>query len=116
MALSQPGIFNVLDYGMKAGSSVNPATNQQALQQAVWAAQAVGGGTIVIPAEDEDNENVYYIYGPIYVGSPTSLSPVAIIIAGTGQGTEDGPTLLVENNSTLFPSTPPPAATSTLAG
>jgi hypothetical protein len=102
MALSQPGIFNVLDYGMVGGESGLPDVNRQALQQAIYAAQAQNGGTVLIPAEDGEGNGVYRIYGPIYVGSATSLSPVAIIIAGTGQGTEDGPTLLVENNSTLF--------------
>ena len=102
MALSQPGIFNVLDYGMVGGESGFPDVNRQALQQAIYAAQAENGGTVLIPTEDLNGNSVYPIYGPIYVGSPTSLSPVAIIIAGTGQGTEDSPTLLVKNNSTLF--------------
>jgi hypothetical protein len=102
MALSQPGIFNVLDFGMTGGSSALADVNQNALQQAIYAAQAQNGGTVLIPSEDLDGNSVYPIYGPIYVGSATSLSAVAIIIAGTGQGTENGPTLLVENAGTLF--------------
>ncbi len=32
MALSQPGIFNVLDFGMTAGPLADPAANNSALQ------------------------------------------------------------------------------------
>jgi hypothetical protein len=100
VALSQPGIFNVLDYDFAATNSAGE--NQAALQDAISACQAAGGGTVLIPTEDLDNNTVYPIIGPIYVGEPLSGSAEAVIIQGTAQGREGGPTLLVEGDGTLF--------------
>ena len=103
MPLSQPGIFNALDYGLKAESSggTGPA-NQGFLQDAIAACQAAGGGTVLIPSQDLDGNTVYPIIGPIDVGLPLSGEAEAIIIAGTAQGQVGGPTLLVEGDGTLF--------------
>ena len=84
MPLSQPGIFNALDYGLKAESSggTGPA-NQGFLQDAIAACQAAGGGTVLIPSQDLDGNTVYPIIGPIDVGLPLSGEAEAIIIAGS---------------------------------
>lgn len=102
MALSQPGIFNALDYGLVAGIHGIPNTNRQALQAAISACQSAGGGTVLIPQEDSFGNTVYLIEGPIDVGEPLSGPNEAVIIAGTAQGQKDGPTLLVEADGTLF--------------
>ena len=104
MALSQPGIFNVLDpeYGMQAGLLASASGNQTALQLAITACQAAGGGTVLIPSQDLNGNTVYPIIGPIDVGEPLSGSAEAVIIEGTAQGKEGGPTLLVEADGTLF--------------
>jgi hypothetical protein len=99
---SQPGIFNALDYNLlTAPLGGTPSGNRTALQNAIYAAQMAGGGTVLIPSE-VDGEVVYPIEGPIYVSSATSLSPVAVIIAGTGQGSESTPTLQVSGDGDLF--------------
>lgn len=102
MALSQPGIFNALDYNLLPAALGGTASgNQTALQSAIYAAEAAGGGTVLIPSE-LDGDVVYPIQGPIYVGSATSPSPVAVIIAGTGQGRQSKPILQVAGNGDLF--------------
>jgi hypothetical protein len=100
MPYSQPGIFNVLDseYGMVPGSLGVPSENQTALQNAVNAAVAAGGGTILIPSE-ENGATTYNMQGPIYVGTATSPSPVSLIFAGTAQGTQSAPTMQVQTNA-----------------
>lgn len=99
---SQPGIFNALDFNLRpAALGGTAASNQTALQTAIYAAEQAGGGTVLIPSEYE-SDVVYPIQGPIYVGSATSPSEVAVIIAGTGQGTQTKPILQVEGNGDLF--------------
>lgn len=77
MALSQPGIFNALDYGLKAvgTAGASPGGNQTALQAAITACQSAGGGTVLIPAQDLDGNTVYQIVGPIrpYRAMPQEL-------------------------------------------
>jgi hypothetical protein len=98
MTYSQPGIFNVLDYGMRPGSAILPSVNQAALQSAINDAVAAGGGTILIPSEYE-SVTTYYIVGPINIGTSTVPSPVSLRILGTAQGTESTPTLLVQTDT-----------------
>jgi hypothetical protein len=98
---SQPGIFNALDYGLRPSPIGTAAGNQSALQTAIYAAEQAGGGIVLIPSE-YDNDVVYPIQGPIYVSSATSMSPVAVIIAGTGQGSESTPILQVSGDGDLF--------------
>lgn len=100
-SLSQPGIFNALDYGLVPKPTGTAAVNQIALQTAIYAAEQAGGGTVLIPSEYE-SDVVYPIQGPIYIGSATSPSEVAVIIAGTGQGTQTNPILQVEGDGDLF--------------
>jgi hypothetical protein len=100
MPLSQPGIFNVLDYEFAATNS--PGENQTALQNAIADCQSQGGGTVLIPTQDLDGNTVYPIIGPIDVGEPLSGSAESVIIEGTAQGPEGSPTLLVEGAGTLF--------------
>jgi hypothetical protein len=98
---SQPGIFNVLDYGVRPGPATLASTNQTNLQAAVDAAVAAGGGTILIPSEtlvDGLPETTYNIMGPIYIGTSTSPEPIALIFLGTAQGTLSKPTLQVQND------------------
>lgn len=98
---SQPGIFNALDFGLLPNPAGTATGNQIALQTAIYAAEQAGGGTVLIPSEYE-SDVVYPIQGPIYIGSATSPSPVAIIIAGTGQGSKSHPILQVSGNGDLF--------------
>lgn len=102
MPLSQPGIFNALDHGLTAGTGASASLNQAALQTTISLCQAAGGGTVLIPSQDLDGNTVYPIIGPIDVGEPLSGSAEAVIIEGTAQGQEGGPTLLVKGDGTLF--------------
>jgi hypothetical protein len=87
---------------MQAGLLASASGNQTALQLAITACQAAGGGTVLIPSQDLNGNTVYPIIGPIDVGEPLSGSAEAVIIEGTAQGKEGGPTLLVEADGTLF--------------
>lgn len=102
---SQPGIFNVLDYGIFPGSLGSPGGNATNLQNLIYTVQSLGGGTILFPSQYEvggTNHTEYKFDGPIGVGPTTSPSPVSIIFSGTCQGTESQTTLLVQNASDLF--------------
>lgn len=105
MAYSQPGIFNVLDYAIYPGELGNASNNTVRLQQLIYLVQSLGGGTILFPSQFESggaNYTVYKFNGTIGVGPPASPSPVSMIFAGTGQGTESQTTLLMEANEDLF--------------
>ncbi len=93
---SQPGIFNVLDpeYGMLPGSSVDPSDNQAALQNAINAAIAAGGGTVLIPSEYEGVSG-YNIVGPINIGVEGNAAPASVRIVGTAQDTGSATPLLL---------------------
>ena len=102
MDYSQPGIYDATDTtfspGMSAGGSGE--NNATALQAAVDYAEAHGGGIILIPSNDDNNElNNYLITSPDGGGYCVSISgeyPLAIM--GTG-----GATLLtVQHNVDLF--------------
>src|SRR5471032_1964993 len=54
-AWAADSVFNILDYGARVDGSV-PATN--AIRNAIQAAKAAGGGTVVVPAGN-------YVSGPI---------------------------------------------------
>ncbi len=93
--LSAIGIYNALDYGMTQGSGPGiPGDNKRALQDAVSAAIAAGGGTVLIPTGD------YEINGSITVDATDS--PPGISIAVTIMGTSGTTTLDVQNNDNLF--------------
>jgi hypothetical protein len=117
MTYSQPGIYNVLDYGMIAGDS-SPSvaqSNAQILQEVINLAQVddnVGGAIILIPSYSEGS--ILPEYGPYYLepymGNIIAAIPEGIsstmgyplLICGTGSGT----TLVVTNQTsdpvTLF--------------
>lgn len=105
MAYSQPGIFNVLDQGIYPGTLGDPTSNTSLLQQLIYTVQGLGGGTILFPSQYEFNGINYTEYrfnSTIGVGPTTSPSPVSIIFAGTGQGTESQTTLIMEADGDLF--------------
>jgi hypothetical protein len=103
MALSQPGIFNVLDYGMVSGNAVLAASNALALQAAINDAQGssvVGGnsqGALVLIPSYSVTEMGEPQYGPYFIdpseldnGSitiPDGGASSALLIMGTGGGT-----------------------------
>src|SRR5579862_9245815 len=102
MSYSQPGIFNVLDYGMIAGDPSYAVQNAEALQAAIDAAQASGnpgGGIVLIPSWSETLSGEEY--GPYYIAPYIGSSIITIpdpnpsvdvasqplLICGTGSGT-----------------------------
>jgi hypothetical protein len=106
---SQPGIFNVLDYGMLPGSSVEPSANQGFLQTAINDAIAAGGGTVLIPSEFEiDGVPVsgYNIVGPINIGTADSPGHASVLIVATSQDTGSATPLLYVFGGTVSEPTP----------
>jgi parallel beta-helix repeat protein len=94
--LSQPGVFNVLDYGMS--STASASYNTAALQAAIDAAQASSnpnGAIVLIPSFDDASPPNYGIYqiepsmsGPaITIPASSSYSASPLLICGTGIGT-----------------------------
>ncbi len=90
--LSAIGIYNALDYGMMPGNHAHD--NKSALQDAVSAAIAAGGGTVLIPYGQ------YNINGPILVNATDS--PPGTSIAITIMGTSGNTALDVQNPEDLF--------------
>lgn len=95
-AYSSPGIFNVLDYGMRTNSSgISGAANASNLQSAINAAEATGtSAVILIPSFSVNpssgaSEYGYYPIDTYTFGAPITISGGQdILICGTGQGTE----------------------------
>ena len=87
---SQPGIYNVLDYGMVSGSGGSGASNAGFLQDAINAAELNGGGIILIPSDDNSNDgNIYSLapqVGKTYAASISGNYP--LLIMGTGEATK----------------------------
>jgi hypothetical protein len=107
--LSQPGIFNALDYGMRP-DALGPA-NALALQGAINAAQTSdnpNGAIVLIPSYYDDGEgtivygnyNIEATSGPaITIPATASANNQSLLIMGTGPGT----TLVMQTpGSTLF--------------
>jgi len=80
--------FNIIDFG--ASSSANGVVNQKAIDDAILAAAAVGGGTVIIPAGDfktytihlQSNVNIYF---------ESKDSVIRAARAGTDGGYYDAP-------------------------
>ncbi len=91
---TEPGIYSALDSTYGGGMHIGdfPVPNQQALQDAVNAAVAAGGGVVLIPATDaSDASGAYQIECPsdssaaIVIPSGDMMQP--LLICGTGNGT-----------------------------
>ena len=103
---SQPGIYNVLDYGMSP--SATGASNVAALQDAINAAQNANnkqGAIVLIPSFGETSTPQY---GPYQMEIPSSGTAITITAAGYTDcpllicGTGNGTTLEVLGSGTLF--------------
>jgi hypothetical protein len=100
MAYSQPGIYNVLDPPNNMIPGGNPLANSTALQAVINEAEANGGGIIIIPSNDANNDGRTYPMaaqtGKPYCVSISGVYP--LIIMGSGGATE----LAVQGNADLF--------------
>jgi hypothetical protein len=90
--LSAIAIFNVLDtsYGGGMSPTRTGSQNATALQAAINAAQAAGGGMVLIPSI---NGIPYKIQGTIYIGTTPTPIATPLVFSGTAQGTKDTPLL-----------------------
>jgi hypothetical protein len=116
MAYSQPGIFNLLDYGNphpNDNSIAQGQANANALQLAINAAQASGnpyGAIVLIPSFGFDQHGVI-AYGDWFFAVPStqtaainipapSMQNAPLLICGTGLGTTL--TMLLQTNGDMF--------------
>ena len=100
MSLSQPGIYNVLDYGMVSGSGGSGTSNATSLQTAINTAESDGGGIILIPSDDNSN------HGAVYNMEPPSGQDYCVSISGNYPllilGTGGATTLMMLSSGDVF--------------
>lgn len=99
---SQPGIYNALDYNMSPTNTGRQ--NALALQAAVAAAEANGGGIVIIPSNDQIAPGGH---GGVYpMAAQSQLANYAVQITGTKalmiMGTGGATTLQMESSGDLF--------------
>ncbi len=113
--LTQPGVYNALDTAYAGGMSLTDTTgvpNRAALQAAVDAAVADGGGIVLIPDTDGSGPGFYLMAclddSLVAITIPPGDMTKPLIICGTGGAT----TLLMETDGgTLFDITANPWVT-----
>jgi hypothetical protein len=100
MALSQPGIYNILDYGASSLSTTPGSQNARAFRLAIADANTYGGGIILVPSNDNNNHGNVYNLAPEGTNSYCVLlqCQYPLMILGTG----GAPTLKIQASCDVF--------------